>query len=260
MDHRLVGVRSASVSAHRLACSSIKKNKLLPTHDYEMYKDVTRSRGQTELNFKRTDPMKPINSDFNVSDSDEDNELNPPIERTPPTSETDDVDESDPAAALDAKHPKYLETFLKRSRLHYLSSTAVAKKVFVQELRQSVAHRQLIETRREELRNKLRRTDRDYLFKWSDDKKDRIYMHIDMDCFFVAVATRNQPELRDQPIAITHSKGTKSATTVCDSRERTDASPPFIFLGRATILFSLGIGIVQLCRSQVRCSKWHVFR
>ena len=220
MDHRLVCIGSASIHPDYRACSSIKKNKLLPTHDYEMYKDVTRSRGQTELNFKRTEPMKPINSDFNVSDSDEENEPDPPVERTPPSSEVDDVDESDPAVALDAKHPKYLETFLKRSRLHYLSSTAVAKKVFVQELRQSTAHHRLIETRREELRNKLRRTDRDYLFTWSDDKKDRLYMHIDMDCFFVAVATRNQPELRDQPIAITHSKGTKSAATVCDSRAR----------------------------------------
>ncbi|CAF0732253.1 unnamed protein product [Adineta steineri] len=193
---------------------SIKQNKLLPTYDYEMYKDITKSRGQTELNFKRTEPMRPITSDFNVPNSDE--EENNSIEKSSSSSsETEDIqaEDDDHLSALDAKHPKFLETFLKRSRLHYLSSTAVAKKVYVQDLRQKLEHRQLIEKRREELKNNIQRSERDYLFKLNDEKKDKIYMHIDMDCFFVSVATRNQPELRDQPIAITHSKGKKSTTT-----------------------------------------------
>lgn len=182
-----------------------------------MYKDVTRPRGQPELNFKRAEPMRPITSDFNVPNSDD--EDNQPAERTPPTSETDEtepeVEEDDHLAAIDAKHPKYLETFLKRSRLHYLSSTAVAKKVYVQDMRQKAEHRIVIQQKREELKEKLQRTERDYLFQLHDEKRDRIYMHIDMDCFFVSVVIRNQPELRDQPIVITHSKGKKSATTVC---------------------------------------------
>jgi hypothetical protein len=188
---------------------SIKQNKLLSTHDYEMYKDITKSRGQTELNFKRAEPMKPITSDFNVPNSDEEEENNP-TEKTPPSSETEDDDN---LFALDAKHPKYLETFLKRSRLHYLSSTAVAKKVYVEELRQKPEHRLVIDKHREELKTKFQRTEKDYLFKLNNDK-EKVYMHIDMDCFFVSVATRNQPELRDQPIVITHSKGKKLTTNV----------------------------------------------
>ncbi|CAF1231440.1 unnamed protein product [Adineta ricciae] len=186
----------------------IKENKLLSTHNYEMYKDMTRSRGQTELNFKRAEPMKPITSDFNVPNSDDEDDHSSASETEEAPTEDDDHQ-----SALDAKHPKFLETFLKRSRLHYLSSTAVAKKVYVQELRQKPEHRQLIEKRREELKNTIQRTERDYLFKIHDEKKEKIYMHIDMDCFFVSVATRHQPELRDQPIAITHSKGRKAATT-----------------------------------------------
>ncbi|CAF0919897.1 unnamed protein product [Rotaria sordida] len=191
----------------------IKQNKLLSTHDYEMYKDKTKSRGQTELNFKRMEPMKLITSDFNVPNSDD--EENNSLEKTSSSSETEEIqdEDDDHLSVLDAKHPKFLETFLKRSRLHYLSSTAVAKKVYVQDLRQKTEHRLLIDKRREELKNKLQRTERDYLFKLNDEKKDKIYMHIDMDCFFVSVATRNQPELRDQPIAITHSKGNKSTTS-----------------------------------------------
>ncbi|CAF3500848.1 unnamed protein product [Rotaria sp. Silwood1] len=190
----------------------IKQNKLLPTHDYEMYKDITKSRGQTELNFKRIESMKSVTADFNVPNSDD--EENNSFEQAS-SSETEEiqVENDDHLSALDAKHPKFLETFLKRSRLHYLSSTAVAKKVYVQDLRQKNEHHLSIEKQREELKTKLQRTERDYLFKLNDEKKDKIYMHIDMDCFFVSVATRNQPELRDQPIAITHSKGKKSTTS-----------------------------------------------
>lgn len=208
MDNRLVNFNKLIILLKKLLClfSSIKQNKLLPTHDYEMYKEITKSRGQTELNFKRVEPMKPITSDFNVPNSDEEEDNT--HEKTPSSSETEDDEH---LSALDAKHPKFLETFLKRSRLHYLSSTAVAKKVYVQDLRQKPEHREVIEKFREELKTKLQRTERDYLFKLND--KDKIYMHIDMDCFFVSVATRNQPELRDQPIAITHSKGKKSSTT-----------------------------------------------
>lgn len=32
-------------------------------------------------------------------------------------------------------------------------------------------------------------------------------MHIDMDCFFVSVGLRNHPDLKDLPVAVTHSKG-----------------------------------------------------
>ncbi|CAF4692380.1 unnamed protein product, partial [Rotaria socialis] len=157
-------------------------------------------------------PMKPITSDFNVPNSDD--EENNSLEKTPSSSDNEEIEPEvdEHLSVLDAKHPKYLETFLKRSRLHYLSSTAVAKKVYVQDLRQKVEHRLLIEKQREELKNKIQRTERDYLFKLVDEKTEKIYMHIDMDCFFVSVATRNEPELRDHPIAVTHSKGKKSTT------------------------------------------------
>ncbi|CAF5214900.1 unnamed protein product, partial [Rotaria magnacalcarata] len=157
-------------------------------------------------------PMKPITSDFNVPNSDD--EENNSLEKTLSSSDNEEIETEvdEHLSVLDAKHPKYLETFLKRSRLHYLSSTAVAKKVYVQDLRQKVEHRLLIEKHREELKNKIQRTERDYLFKLVDEKEEKIYMHIDMDCFFVSVATRNQPELRDHPIAVTHSKGKKSTT------------------------------------------------
>ncbi|KAI8048784.1 hypothetical protein BDF22DRAFT_746510 [Syncephalis plumigaleata] len=39
-----------------------------------------------------------------------------------------------------------------------------------------------------------------------------IIMHIDMDCFFTSVATRNRPELAGYPVGISHSTGTGSSS------------------------------------------------
>lgn len=37
---------------------------------------------------------------------------------------------------------------------------------------------------------------------WTTD----IIMHIDMDCFFVSVGLRKRPDLRGQPVAVTHAR------------------------------------------------------
>lgn len=36
---------------------------------------------------------------------------------------------------------------------------------------------------------------------------DRVVAHIDMDCFFVSVALRNNPELKGKPVAVAHARG-----------------------------------------------------
>jgi hypothetical protein len=179
--------------------------KILPTRHYEMYTNVTKLRGQIELPFTR---VQPVTSNFNVPDSDDDDAVDDNSHSKQQTA----ISTDEQIGPIDAKHPKYLETFLKRSRLHYLSTTAVAKKIYVQELRENTAHRQLIHQRREQLKGNVQRNERDYAFQINNDNTDRIYMHIDMDCFFVSVVTRNRPELRDQPIAVTHSSNGKNTT------------------------------------------------
>ncbi len=40
----------------------------------------------------------------------------------------------------------------------------------------------------------------------SKKMKERMIMHIDMDCFFVSVGLRSHPGLRGLPVAVTHAK------------------------------------------------------
>ncbi|KAF3794298.1 DNA repair protein [Nymphaea thermarum] len=44
--------------------------------------------------------------------------------------------------------------------------------------------------------------------------KDRTVIHIDMDCFFVAVVIRNLPELYEKPVAISHSDNPKGTAEI----------------------------------------------
>ncbi|KAG9325824.1 hypothetical protein KVV02_005748 [Mortierella alpina] len=78
--------------------------------------------------------------------------------------------------------PGFVEKFYQSSRLHYLS-TWKAK------LREATA---AIHNDRPVILNK---------------DKNKTIMHIDFDCFFASVATRDKPELQNQPIAVAHGSG-----------------------------------------------------
>ena len=63
-------------------------------------------------------------------------------------------------------------------------------------------------------------TEHDY----SCDQASRVIVHIDMDCFFAAVAVVGNPAWKDKPIAISHSTSTKSeskaAVSSCNYQAR----------------------------------------
>jgi len=44
----------------------------------------------------------------------------------------------------------------------------------------------------------------------------RVIVHLDMDCFFASVALTKHPELKDKPIAVSHSKGNHSDISSCN--------------------------------------------
>ncbi|KHJ94484.1 ImpB/MucB/SamB family protein [Oesophagostomum dentatum] len=83
-----------------------------------------------------------------------------------------------------------------RSRLHLISTLAQELKEYVTTLRT------------EESNTFIGRETLGYL-KDNNYKppSSRIIFHVDLDCFFVSVALRDRPDLKDKAVAITHSKG-----------------------------------------------------
>ena len=49
--------------------------------------------------------------------------------------------------------------------------------------------------------------------------KDKVIMHIDMDCFFVSVGLRNHQHLRGLPVAVTHSKAGNGSSSRASNAE-----------------------------------------
>lgn len=104
--------------------------------------------------------------------------------------------------ARTAVYPKFLSEFYNNSRLHHIATLGAGFKQYVGELREK--HGREGFPARQQLKAKL-----EAQFPSQAVTKmllDNI-MHIDMDCFFVSVGLRSYPELRDQPVAVTHSKG-----------------------------------------------------
>nr|XP_023016559.1 DNA repair protein REV1 [Leptinotarsa decemlineata] len=95
-----------------------------------------------------------------------------------------------------ASDPKFLEEFYSNSRLHLISTLGAEFKQLVGEMRlksngQFPGKEKLLLTKGNATANSI---------------SDIIIMHIDMDCFFVSVGLRNNPDLRGKPVAITHAR------------------------------------------------------
>ncbi|XP_065169068.1 DNA repair protein Rev1 isoform X2 [Atheta coriaria] len=114
-----------------------------------------------------------------------------------------------------ASHPSFLSEFYGNSRLHLIATLGAEFKQFVNDLRSQMGKNhqfpgvlllQTLKNNNKFISNEKFDTDDD-LSSSLDTKTDvEVIMHIDMDCFFVSVGIRNRPELRGQPVAVTHSK------------------------------------------------------
>ncbi|MDB0053638.1 hypothetical protein N9F40_01240 [bacterium] len=78
----------------------------------------------------------------------------------------------------------FMETFFRASRLHYIGTWKHRYEAFLEEM---------------PVPPKL------------GSSKSRCVMHVDMDCFFAAVAMLGRPELKDLPVAVSWSSGAKGA-------------------------------------------------
>jgi len=80
-----------------------------------------------------------------------------------------------------ATDPNFVQNFYKSSRLHHLSTWREDLKTFAKELMSQKGEGTLL-----------------------DGDSPLWIMHIDMDCFFASVSSRNRPELEDRPVGISH--------------------------------------------------------
>ncbi|CAH8588433.1 unnamed protein product [Dicrocoelium dendriticum] len=114
-----------------------------------------------------------------------------------------------------------LTTFYSRSRLHHLSAWTNDLRALVQRLRQVNSSEAACREGATWRQSILETNDPSYFVNLearpacSSPKQGkppslpaRTFFHIDLDCFFVSVAVREKPELKDKAIAIAHTTGT----------------------------------------------------
>ncbi|KAF8543844.1 hypothetical protein BDD12DRAFT_819082 [Trichophaea hybrida] len=87
-------------------------------------------------------------------------------------------------------NPDFLPTFFKESRLHYLSTWKSDLRARLQKLAE--------------------KSSQPTPPAW---RSVRYVMHVDFDCFFAAVSTRDRPDLKDKPVAICHGRTENSTTS-----------------------------------------------
>ncbi|XP_067951168.1 DNA repair protein REV1-like [Watersipora subatra] len=107
-------------------------------------------------------------------------------------------------AMVPADQPEFVGEFYGNSRLHHLSHWKTQLKDLVNDIRSDPNH-QLTGRQRLLKRHNLRNMDSTHLEKITPEEK--VYMHLDMDCFFASVALKSHPELAGSPVVVAHFKG-----------------------------------------------------
>ncbi|XP_043465500.1 DNA repair protein Rev1 [Leptopilina heterotoma] len=125
-------------------------------------------------------------------------------------------------SALCSKNSDFISEFYNNSRLHHIATMGATFKDYINELRDKNKgnfpglDRLIMEKKFNQPgpSTKVDSDSEDDIFATDSSPNEtlpeNIIMHIDMDCFFVSVGIRNRPELKDQPVAVTHAKGNKS--------------------------------------------------
>jgi DNA repair protein REV1 len=122
----------------------------------------------------------------------------------------------------------FIEGYYKNSRLHHLSTWKAELKDLVQEAQECVESAaisghtgKVASEAHSEGGLSMRNTElilRSPNSRWKGKSKaksddDRVIMHCDFDCFFVAVGLVSRPELKGKPVVVCHSQGNQGGTS-----------------------------------------------
>ncbi|XP_057450361.1 DNA repair protein REV1 isoform X4 [Lotus japonicus] len=138
----------------------------------------------------------------NVQDELEPNHQEPSTSVSSPCSDDQNVKEFQSSAATRLSKqghstltdPNFVENYFKSSRLHFIGTW----------------------------RNRYRKRfpmpsaglNKEISNNSSDVSRNSVIIHVDMDCFFVSVVIRSQPELFDKPVAVCHSNNSKGTSEI----------------------------------------------
>ncbi|XP_059172057.1 DNA repair protein REV1-like [Physella acuta] len=108
-----------------------------------------------------------------------------------------------------AGQANFLNEFYSNSRLHHISKWGAELKAYVSEIQQSehCSFPGREKLRRTHVENSIHAGITSTPVSGHHGIAERTIMHIDMDSFFVSVGLLTRPDLRGQPVAVTHSKG-----------------------------------------------------
>lgn len=231
-DTKVKNMNLAKVVKPEWIVESLVASRLLDYRDYLLYRN---SRTQKQINFRKiikdndslVNDTKVINLKSSLKHEQDLSEIQKTIdEPKPSTSDHNSSEERLDSETLDDKKitldcqdilkqnlgaiiktaadPDFIAEFYKNSRLHHISQLGACFKQHINELRES-SNFQF--PSRKQLKEIILASNNFRNLSQLKFEKNKIIMHIDMDCFFVSVGLRNRPDLIGKPVAVTHSKG-----------------------------------------------------
>lgn len=213
---------------------SIKAGRVLNFQTYLLYSNHTGI--QPQLKYKVQDKESGSNSvTLNTHTIERDNEMTASKNKgdngsgiTSRVTKQEIASSAGAHSSKDARSTKdsgFISEFYNHSRLHHIATMGATFKDYVNELRDKSNGKLPGLARLSELKDrKLFRAScgsessfNDEILDLQEENKTEvnsqsIIMHIDMDCFFVSVGLRERPELKGQPVAVTHAKGNRHPT------------------------------------------------
>lgn len=189
-DVKVRNMNTSKIISPQWVVDCVKEMRVLDYTRYLLY--TNQNKSQPRLAFKKN---KEINNESILVEGSEE------IKRKDnPTLSTNEKHISKDFART-AVDPKFLSEFYNNSRLHHIATLGAGFKQYISDLRDRKGSKKF--PARTELKQRLRANSntniRSSSISW--------VMHIDMDCFFVSVGLRKYPQLKGQPVAVTHSRG-----------------------------------------------------
>ena len=228
-NSKVVALTDQNIVKPEWITESIAANKLLPYQDYQLYKgssviqpsvkrhmSVQKQMHDSELDTPKTDSKlvgaNTSEFDKNIESASGDGlgpkqmECHSKPDEPQPSAQVIEDKQSEFRSPSKAGDAAFVSEFYSHSRLHHLSTWGAEFKAYVGRLQEKITDFPGRQKLREIVEERLT-SESDLISLSPGASCGCIFMHIDMDCFFVSVGLRNKPHLKGKPVAVTHSRG-----------------------------------------------------